>query len=134
MIYIDANVFIYALAYTGQHPDVIKSKKILTDVRFNRKDACTTVLTWDEVFYHLKQHRNENEAIKAGRMLLSFPNLKFIDITKSVMDDAQNICADYHVNPRDAIHGACALTHCNGQIFSNDRDFDSIGGIHGTFD
>jgi predicted nucleic acid-binding protein len=133
MIYIDANVFIYALAYNPNHPSAAKSKSFLTDLRFNRVQACTTILTWDEVFWHLKKNRNESEAIKAGRMLLTFPNLIFIDMTKDVVDNAQGLCELYHVKPRDAIHGACALNHCNGQIFSNDGDFDSIAGISRTF-
>jgi predicted nucleic acid-binding protein len=133
MICIDANVFIYALAYNEKHPAAIKSKFFLAEVRFNRQEACTTLLTWDEVFWHLRQNRNNNGAIKAGRMLLSFPNLKFIDMTKKVIDDAQRICENYHVKPRDAIHGACALNHCEGKIFSNDGDFDSIHGISRTF-
>lgn len=133
MIYIDANVFIYALAYNSNHPSAVKSKSFLADLRFNRVQACTTILTWDEVFWHLKKNRNESEAIKAGKMLLSFPNLTFIDMTKKVVDDAQGLCESFHVNPRDAIHGACALSHCNGQIFSNDGDFDSISGINRTF-
>ena len=133
MIYIDANVFIYALAYSSTNPSAAKSLAFLTDLRFNRVEACTTILTWDEVYYHLKKNRNETEAIKAGRMLLSFPNLKFIDMTKDVVEDAQGLCETYHVKPRDAIHGACALNICQGKIFSNDGDFDSINGINRSF-
>lgn len=133
MIYIDANVFIYALAYNSNHPDAIKSKLFLSDVRNNRKEACTTILTWDEVFWHLRKKRGERDAITAGKMLLKFPNLKFIDMTKDVIDNAQNLCENYHVKPRDAIHGACALNHCKGEMFSNDGDFDSICGIIRTF-
>lgn len=134
MIYIDANVFIYALTYNEKHPDAIKSKFFLKELRFNRLEACTTILTWDEVVWHLKKVRNHTEAIKAGRMLLSFPNLKFIDMTKKVIEDAQKICETFHVKPRDAIHGACALNHCKGEIFSNDDDFDDIQGISRTFE
>jgi predicted nucleic acid-binding protein len=133
MIYIDANIFIYALAYNEKHPDVIKSRDFLKDVRFNRKEACTTILTWDEVFWHLKRHKGEHEAIRAGQMLLKFPHLQFIELSKNLIEDAQKICEEYHVNPRDAIHGACALNHCQGQIFSNDRDFDNISEIKRIF-
>jgi predicted nucleic acid-binding protein len=133
MIYIDANIFIYALAGRDGDIDTIKSKRILVDVRSNKIQACTTILTWDEVFYFIKRHIGEADAINKGKMLISFPNLSFIEINKKTIVDAQSLCENYHLDPRDAIHGACALSHCSGAILSNDGDFDSITGISRSY-
>jgi len=133
MIYIDANIFIYALSYKKSDKNVILSQKFLTAVKKKKIEACTNVLTWDEVFYHMKQHHGEVAAIIAGQMLLAFPNLCFVDSTKKIIDEAQKICENFHTKPRDAIHSACSIGFCNGEIFSNDGDFDNITGINRHF-
>lgn len=46
---------------------------------------------------------------------------------------AQKITEGYNVKPRDAIHAACALKYCSGQIITNDSDFDVIGEIRRKF-
>jgi predicted nucleic acid-binding protein len=75
----------------------------------------------------------EKVAIEKCKMLISFPNLTFLDMTQNTINEAQKMCESYHLDPRDAIHSACAISSCGGKIFSRDGDFDSVNGIHRIF-
>lgn len=73
------------------------------------------------------------ESLVAGRRFFTFPNLEIVDVDLEVLSMAQKITEGYNVKPRDAIHAACALKYCSGQIITNDSDFDVIGEIRRKF-
>jgi predicted nucleic acid-binding protein len=95
--------------------------------------GCTSTLTWDEVFYILLRSIGANEAVEAGRFLLSFPTLTFLNVDFGLILEASKITRKYKIMPRDAIHAASAIKYCNGKIISNDSGFDSIKEITRKF-
>ena len=129
--YLDSNVFIYAALYSGEIAE--KSKEYLRRVSNDEFNACTSVLTWDEVVYVVRKVAGIAESIKVGRILLKMPFLEFLDVDYAVCEDAQKLAEKYKLLPRDAIHAALALKYCDGTIISNDTDFDVIEGLRRFF-
>ncbi|MEM2550356.1 MAG: type II toxin-antitoxin system VapC family toxin, partial [Nitrososphaerota archaeon] len=65
-------------------------------------------------------------SIEQGKRFLTFPNLKFLAVKKSVILRAQELLEKYRVKPRDAIHAATAIENKITNIASYDKDFDII--------
>ncbi len=124
MIYLDSNVFLYAILNDGGLG--IASKKILTRLAKNEFAGCTSFLTWDEFVYTLKKRFGKDIALREGEKFLYFPNLSFLKVDQAVIFEAQNFMKKYSLNPRDAIHAASAFLNHAKEIISDDPDFDSI--------
>ena len=67
-----------------------------------------------------------NLSIELGRKLLEFPNLKLLNVKRSVVLRVQKLMEKYGIKPRDAIHAATALENSVETIVSYDRNFDKL--------
>lgn len=127
MPYLDSNVFIYPVIYQVEsEPKAKKTKEILKSVETGKLDAYTSTLTWDEVVWVISKTMGRSEGINQGKKLLGFPNLKLITTDASVVSHAQRLIEKRKVNPRHAIHIACALEKKITEIISDDSELDVI--------
>ena len=133
MIYLDTNIFIYALAEDQTLEEAQKSTEYLNKLVIGYIECCTNYLTWDEVVYITLRDHGREKAVEIGKYLLLFPNLKFLDANDRLVEKAQTIINQFNINPRDAIHAASSLEYCSGEMISNDQDFDVINGIRRRF-
>lgn len=133
MFYFDANVFILPQIYEESVDEVRKAKEYLIKLANGEIEGYTSTLTWDEIVYIIGKLVGKNESQVAGRKFLSFPNLKIVTIDLEILLKAQELIENFNVKPRDAIHASCTLKFCNGNIISNDSDFDKIAGIKRIF-
>jgi len=124
MIYIDSNVFIHAAIHQDTKGD--NARKLIKNVTDGEIIATTSALTFDEVFWIVKKERNFEMALEAGKALLLMQNLKFLMVDDTVLWQAYNLIEKHKLDPRDAIHAACALIHGVYTIISEDDDFDRI--------
>jgi uncharacterized protein len=124
MIYLDTNIFVYALINNGKVGD--RCRKILEDVAKRKIRASTSYLTWDEIVYSVRKERSKDIAIYEGRKILQFPNLAWLSVNDEVMISAQRLIESYPLKPRDAIHAASALANNISEISSDDPDFDKV--------
>ena len=131
-VYLDSNVFIYAVLYSGEIAE--KSKEYLRKSAGGEFNAYTSALTWDEVVYVVRKVAGVEESVKVGKILLKIPFLEFLDVDYAICEDAQKLAEKYKLLPRDAIHASFALKYCDGVIISNDTDFDVIDGLKRIFD
>jgi len=111
-------------------PKAQKAKNILSSVEAGELEAYTSTLTWDEVVWVVSKTMGRSEAVNVGKKLLGFPNLKFIDVDALVVCSAQRLIEKNKINPRDAIHVACALEKKITDIISDDSELDVIKEIH----
>jgi predicted nucleic acid-binding protein len=86
----------------------------------------TSFLTWDEVVWNIRKHKDRGIAVSEGRQFLSFPNLIFIHVDETIISIAQNIMERYGTKPRDSIHASSAISHGAKEIISSDPDFDKV--------
>jgi len=127
MIYLDSNVFLFALLYDDKDlSETFFAKDLLKGIIEHKVQACSSVLTWDEVVYVVRKKFGLRESVLAGEKILRFPNLKLVETDLEVMTIAQTLLDNYSVRPRDAIHAATALYSRVDFIISEDSDFDRI--------
>lgn len=130
MIYLDANVFLSAIL--NREDEGEKARDLLQKLQKAEIVAATSALSFDEVFWIVKKHRGFISALKAAKTLLEIPNLTFLEISDQTLWSAYNLAEKYRLDPRDAIHIACALDHAIFTIISEDEHFDKVKEIKRT--
>lgn len=128
MIYLDANIFIFAATNTEEKGD--QSRLLIKNIREGKAKAATSALTFDEVVWKVKQERGSEAALAAGKAILEMRNLLILDVTESILWEAYRLIAEYKLDPRDAIHAASCLVHGIVTIVSEDIDFDKVKELH----
>ncbi len=130
MIYLDSNVFIFALLYDDEVIHEAKiSRVILNHIIGQKILAFTSTLTWDEVVYVVMKKAGQTASVLTGEKLLMFPNLKMIPADQEILKIAQDLIGRYSIRPRDAIHLASAMKAGCETILSEDSDFDKINEV-----
>ena len=127
MNYLDSNLIIYAMLDETDTGDWARG--ILESVQNEEMPACTSFLTFDEVFYKVNKTKGLEDAIKNLEAFLAMPNMRFIDVNDAVIWKALELIREYKLFPRDAIHAATAFIAGAETVYSQDTDFDSIRGL-----
>ena len=128
MLYLDANVFIYAALNTENFGP--RAVCLLQKIQKGEEKAMTSALTFDETFWVVKKNRGFEKALEACAALLNFPNLEIIPTDRELASSALQLIREYHLAPRDAIHAATAIEEKADCIVSTDADFDSVKGLN----
>jgi predicted nucleic acid-binding protein len=124
MIYLDANVFLNATL--NQEEEGEEARNLIRKLQKVEIAAATSALSFDEVFSIVKKHRDFMSALRAAKALLEVPNLAFLEVNDETLWSAYNLAEKYKLDPRDAIHIACALDHAIFTIISEDEHFDKV--------
>jgi predicted nucleic acid-binding protein len=124
MIYLDANVFLNAMLNLEDEGE--KARDLLRKLQKAEIVAATSALSFDEVFWIVKKHRGFISALRAAKTLLEIPNLTFLEVNDQTLWSAYNLAEKYKLDPRDAIHIACALDHAIFTVISEDEHFDKV--------
>ena len=127
MNYFDSNLIIYAILDDSNEGDW--ARDVLEKVQDGEMPACTSFLTFDEVFYKVNKVKGIDVAIRNLEAFLTMPNMRFFDVDDAVIWKALEIIREYKVLPRDAIHAATAFIAGAEVVFSEDRDFDGMKGL-----
>ena len=129
-VYIDTNIFLNPILYnSNKNQEAKKSKNFLEEIITNKKLGFTSVLTWDEFVWIIRKTLGIHVAIEKGKKFLVFPNLRIVKLSLTTINRAQDLIANYNIQPRDAIHAASALENKINKIISFDGDFDIINEI-----
>ncbi len=123
MLYLDANIFIYAAINTEEIGK--KARSLLLRIQQGEEQAATCALTFDEVFWSIKNRKPEL-AKETCQALLNFPNLQIIPADRDLALSALKIINEYNLAPRDALHAAAAMKVKADRIVSTDSHFDTL--------
>lgn len=132
MNYLDSNLVIYAILDGTEVGEW--ARDVMERVQNGVLPACTSFLTFDEVFYKVKKVKGTDIAVKNLEAFLTIPNMRFIDVNGAVIYKSLELIREYDLLPRDAIHAATAFIEGAETIFSQDKDFDSIRGLNRKWD
>ena len=124
VLYLDANVFIFAALNTEEDGD--KAVILLKKIQQGEEQAITSALTFDEVLWEVKRNRGIEKALETAEAMLNFPNLKIIPTDREVARSAIQIIKECNLAPRDAIHAATAIAEKVDFIVSTDAHFDRV--------
>ena len=105
------------------------SREVLERVQNEEISACTSFLTFDEVYYKVNKVKGTDIAVKNLEAFLTMPNLKFINVDDSIIWKALELIREFKILPRDAIHASTAFITGAETIYSQDSDFDNITGL-----
>ncbi len=124
MLYLDANVFIFAALSTKEYGD--KAEAVLNGVQLGEEAAVTSALTFDEVFWEVKRNRGVEKAIETTEAMLNFPNLEIAPADKETALAAVALIRKYGLAPRDALHAATAIAFQADCLVTSDTDFGKV--------
>ena len=125
MIYLDSTLFLYTLLYPEKEGE--KALQFLQHIYGAKLDACTSVLTWDEIVYKLKRLRGQDHALAASQSMVYSQHIVLVPCDKIILQKAHKLMQTYSLlGPRDAIHVATAIHMNCDTIISEDKDFDKI--------
>lgn len=128
MLYLDANVFCYAILYEGPKADGCRS--VLQDMTAGRQPAVTASLTVDEVVWALQKERDRALALKEAARVLRLPNLEILEVGPGDLHHGLRLMDENEgLSPRDGIHAAVAIRHGVYTIVSEDEDFDEVSSL-----
>ncbi|MBI3022213.1 MAG: type II toxin-antitoxin system VapC family toxin [Thaumarchaeota archaeon] len=127
MVYLDSNVFVYAVTHDpASNKKAKKAISILRDVEESRTRGVTSLLTWDELAWVVSRLEGREAGIRAGATFLKLQNLTLLAVSLSMMIRAQELIERYQLKPRDAIHVSTALTAGEREIISDDAELDIV--------
>ena len=125
-VYIDSNIFVYAAINNEKEGE--KAREILKKVKEGTWEGTSSLLTIDEVLWIIQKNVGKEMAHEIICTILIYPNMHFVDITKSLISEAIYIYKQKNLDPRDAIHLATMNFKNTSIIATNDADFDHIDG------
>jgi uncharacterized protein len=123
MLYLDANIFIYAAINTEELGK--KAEVLLEKIQRGEETAKTSALTFDEVFWAIRKH-DLKLALEVCEALLNFPNLEIIPADREIALSALQLIRECNIAPRDALHAATAIAEKVDCLVSTDAHFDKI--------
>ncbi|MDH4185893.1 MAG: PIN domain-containing protein [Nitrospira sp.] len=126
-IYLDTNVFVYALEGYDEFRQVLTA--LFQRIDRGLLQAVTSELTLAEVLVKPLLDRNQERETAYHHILRSSSSLQVIPITREVLIAAARLRAGEGLKLPDAIHAATAtLTNCQ-QFLTNDTRFKNIPGL-----
>ena len=131
MIYLDTNVFIYILDKNAEKRFRDISRKILK--RIEKKEwAIISFISLMEVMWWCEKHL-KNRMKEVYDMIMSYKNLKIINIFSDMFDDALFFKIKYGLELNDCIALAVMVKSGIDEIYSNDTGFDKVDWIKRIF-
>ncbi len=129
-LYLDANVFVLALA-EDEKGEI--ARKWLERVQEGREDAVVSTLALDEIMWVLMRAGKSHLVEDVVRQVYSLRNCVVVGVDSAVPLAALGLIKKYSLKPRDAFHVAVMQEHKLKTIVSDDRDFDRVHEIKRRF-
>jgi len=127
MIYLDSNVFIYAVL--GGAKEGSWCRDLVRRVAEGGEEAVTSALTVDEVVNQVRVSRGLETSIQAGEAILQMAHLAVAPADAETLWKSLELGRQLGLHPRDAIHAATALLRRTPELISEDADFDKVEGL-----
>jgi len=125
-VYLDANVFIYAVGKASRYRE--PCREILRAVVARRLSGETSVYTIQEVARQ-RQRRGDDDPTARAREAASMCEVLHAVDRRIVVGALDTVDRHAGLQVSDAIHAATALANGITTVISADSDFDAIAGI-----
>ena len=126
-IYLDSNVFIYAILDRGQFGD--NARSVLRIMEEGKFSGVTSFTSFEETLFVVFREKGRIDALRAGKAFLALHNIEEFGFSKESMLIAIDCMEKQGLLPRDAMHLAAMRSKGINFILSEDKDFDSIEGV-----
>ena len=94
--------------------------------------AATSTLSLLEILVQPYREKLDDLVLKFYALLTTYPNIRWIELSKEIADSAARIRAEYRLKTPDAIQVATALSSgatgfvCNDPVFKRVREFECL--------
>lgn len=124
IIGIDTVVFIYHLE---AHPDYVDTTEyIFKLIETAKYAAVTSVITLIEILVKPMRKGNGAAAMDYRDLLLSFPNLKMVNVDVKISETASYLQAKYGIKTPDAIQIATVICQGSKSFITNDESLKKV--------
>lgn len=124
IIGIDTMVFIYHLE---DHPDYVDTTEYIFKLIESAKYAAvTSVITLFEILVKPMREGNGAAAMDYRDLLLSFPNLKMVNVDVKISETASYLQAKYGIKTPDAIQIATVICQGSKSFITNDESLKKV--------
>lgn len=124
LIYLDANVFIYASLDRKSLGE--RSRSIIREIQEGKILASSSAVSFDEIVWAVRKVKGDALSVEAGEIFLSMPGLAILDVNQTLLSSSLDLIKRYHLKPRDSVHAASAIDSGAEFIVTEDPDFDAI--------
>jgi predicted nucleic acid-binding protein len=124
---LDTSIFIYHLEADPTRSPL--TGPIFTRIANGEMRAVTSVITLLEINVRPLQLKREDVARKYEAVLVNYPNLTILDVTRDITRQAARIRAEFGLRTPDAIQVAASLKHGAGIFITNDRQISRLASI-----
>ena len=119
LIGMDTSVFIYHLEANPQYLPL--TQQILKRVESGQCGGVVSTVTLMELTVHPWRIKRARIARQYEALLVNYPNLSLIDVTREIARQAAQLRATYNVRPADALQVATAMVSKATLWVSNDK-------------
>ena len=119
LIGLDTSVFIYHLEANPQYLPL--TQQILKRVESGQCGGVVSTVTLMELTVHPWRIKRADIARQYEALLVNYPNLSLIDVTREIARQAAQLRATYNVRPADALQVATAMVSQATLWVSNDK-------------
>ena len=124
---LDTSVFIY---HFEAHPRYLPlTQELLTGVQAGQWSAITSAITVMELTVHPWKIGRSAVAREYEALLIHFPNLTLVDVTRDVARRAAQLRALHNVRPADALQVAATLVENATAFVTNDRKLTRLSQV-----
>jgi len=127
VIFVDANVFMYAAGAEHRHKQ--PSVSFVEAVAGGRVDAAVDAEVLQEILHRYRSIRRWSEGRRVYDLVRQVV-ARVVPVRVEILDRARALLDEYvELTARDALHAAACLHHEARGLCSYDRDFDGIAGL-----
>lgn len=119
LVGLDTSIFIYHLENHARYQPL--TAVIFDGIQQGRWPAVASTVALMELTVHPWRISEPMIAHQYEALLIHFPNLQLVDVTREVARRAAQLRAQYDVRPADALHVATALVHQATAYITNDK-------------
>ncbi len=119
LIGLDTSIFIYHLEANQTYLPLTET--ILKNVEIGQCGGIVSTVTLMELTVHPWRINRADVARQYELLLVNFPNLRLIDVSREIARQAAQLRAKYNVRPADALQVATAITSLATLWLSNDK-------------
>lgn len=116
---LDTSIFIYHLEANPQYLPL--TQQILKSIEIGQCRGVVSTVTLMELTVHPWRMNRADIARQYEVLLVNFPNLRLIDVTREIARQAAKLRATYKVRPADALQIATAMVSQATLWVSNDK-------------
>lgn len=126
-ISLDTSIFIYHLEANPTYK--LLTTQVLNAIQAGKQEAYISTVTLMELTVHPWRTKHPHIARQYEALLVHFPHLHIVDVTRDVARQAAQLRAAYNIRPADALLVATAVFSGATAFITNDKKLERLDSV-----